>query len=317
MNPSVYVGIDVSSKKLDVFIDQPGILKVIPNTKEAWAELVEQLIELQPERIVLEPTGQYEKGIMKSLLKANLPVVRVNALQARAFARACGQKAKTDRIDAQMLAKYGRCMPTELREQPSEGTEYLQELKRYRDYLSTALVSLQNTCRTSEHTKELVKSHVEQMKQNLKDVEQQLKAEVKKQAEFQKQVQLLCTTPGIGFLSAVAILTEIPELGHLDSKKLASLLGVAPFVSESGSFRGQARVSGGRKRARKALYMPVLVAIRKNRDIKAFYERLKSNGKASKQALTACMRKLACRLNAMLRQQSVWVDGCILNQNLS
>lgn len=306
MNPSIYVGIDVSSKKLDIFIDQPGVLEVIPNTKKAWTELTERLTELKPERIILEPTGKYEKGVMKALQKANLPVVRIDGLQVRSFARAAGQRAKTDRIDAQMLAQYGRCLPTEVSQPLSEAREHLQELKRYRDHLSKALIGLQNVCRKSEYTEALVKSHVEQMKKNMLEVEQQIKEEVKKNAAFEQQVNLLCTTPGIGFISAVAILAEIPELGELKPKKLASLLGIAPYVKESGKYKGQGRIYGGRRRARIALYMPTLVATRSNRDIKEFYERLKEKGKASKLALIACMRKLACRLNAMMREKKPW-----------
>lgn len=306
MNDLTFVGVDVSSDKLDVYVDSTHTWTRFPNTRTGWKMLTACLQELAPERIVLEPTGNYEKGLLKALLAAGLPAARVNAARVRDFAGACGQKAKSDTIDARLLARFGRVMETRVTELPPEDVQRLQELRRYRDFLCQQVVSLRNVLRTADTTAELLKRHLQDFKKKLKEVEAQLKAEVKRRPVIADQVRLLCTTPGIGFLSALALVTELPELGHMSPKKIAALVGVAPYIQESGKYKGQARIFGGRERARKALYMPVLTMIRFNEDLKTVYHRLKGAGKPSKKALVACMRKLLCRLNAMVRDQKPW-----------
>jgi len=306
MMQKVFVGIDVSSEKLDLFVDQPETHLIYRNTPDGWEEIAQYLGQISPERIVLEPTGNYEKGILRTLLSYELPVARVNAARVRAFANALGLKAKNDRIDARVLAIFAKSMTTFVTELPSQALQQLQEVRRYRDFLSDQLVSMKHLKRTSEAAKPLLEKHIFEIQQMLKEIEKQIKTEVESQPALKEQIKTLSTIPGVSFISAVAILTEVPELGLISPKKISALVGVAPYVNESGKFKGRAKIFGGRARARKSLYMPVISAIRFNPQIKAFYQNLKERGKPSKVALTACMRKLLCTMNAMLREQKPW-----------
>lgn len=308
MKQGVYVGIDVSSEKLDIYIDSLDTWKVVLNQQEGWDELANDLIPLKPERIVLEATGNYEKGVLKALLAKGLPMVRISPDRGKAFGRAMGERAKSDPLDAKLLAKYGRCLDTQITVLPSEEIQWLQNLKRTRDFLAQQVVDTTNVIRTAVDSalKPLMQAHLKTIKDRLKEIEGMIAQEVKQRPALHAQVQLLCTTPGIGFLSAIALLTEIPELGSLSPKQITALAGLAPYVQQSGKYRGLARIRGGRERARKALYMPVVACLRCNQLIKEFYERLKGAGKPSKKALAACMRKLLCRLNAMIRDQQPW-----------
>jgi transposase len=308
MKQSVYVGIDVGSEKLDVYVDALDSSQVVPNNPKGWEELAQELISLQPERIVLEATGNYEKGVLKALLAKGLPVVRISPDRGKAFARAMGERAKSDPLDAKMLAKYARCLDTQITVLPSENIQWLQNLKRTRDFLAQQIVDTSNVIRTAvdDALKPLMQAHLKTLKDRLKELEGLITREVKKHPVLYAQVQLLCTTPGIGFLSAVALLTEIPEMGSLSPKQITALAGLAPYVQQSGKYKGQARITGGRDRARKSLYMPVVACLRCNEDLKEFYDRLKGAGKPAKKALAACMRKLLCRLNAMVRDQTPW-----------
>lgn len=306
MKQPCYVGIDVGSEKLDIYIDSLNAWWEYPNTPAGCRSLIQKLRPLAPERIVLEPTGNYEKGLLKSLLASSLPAVRAHGALIRCFAGAMGQKAKSDPIDAKVLATFGRRMEPEVTELPPEDVQALRELRRYRDYLKQQITNFTNHLRLAETTLALGKNHLAQLKAMLAETEAKLKKQTQVSPEFHKQVELLCSVPGVGFLSAVAILTEIPEIGTLSPKRIAALTGLAPFVQKSGKHVGQARIAGGRERARKAMYMPALAATRYNPIFKEFYQRLKGAGKPAKKALTACMRKLLCRLNAMIRDQQPW-----------
>lgn len=308
MKQSVFVGIDVAQDKLDVFLSRQTIWEVFANTPAGWEDLAQRLLPLKPERIVLEASGGYEKGVAKALLRHQLPVVRVNPEQARKFAGALGERAKNDRIDARMLATFAQCLETHLLVLPSEDLQLLQSLKRQRDFLQQQVTDTQNLLRTSDQDlmKPLMQQHLATLQQRVKAADALLRQTLRERPALKAQVDLLCTAPGVGVTSAIALLTELPELGSLSHKSIAALAGVAPYVRESGKYKGQSRISGGRARARKALYMPTLVATRHNAVIRSFYERLKGKGKPKKQALAACMRKFLCQLNAMMRDQMPW-----------
>lgn len=313
MNQVVCVGIDVASEKLDVYIDSLAQFSVYPNTPAGWEALAQALIPLQPHRIVLEPTGNFELGVLTQLLDRGLPVARVNAARVKDFAKAQGQRAKNDRIDARTLAAFGARMEPDVTQLPEAALTQLRTLKRCRDFLSEQVTALKHLIRsaTDAVSKPLMEAALADLLRHLKRAEHELRAWVKQQPVLDAQVAVLESMPGIGFISAVAVLTELPELGQVSPKAIAGLAGLAPYVQESGKFKGQSRLSGGRARARKALYMPALVAVRRNPVLKAFYERLKGAGKPPKKALAACMRKLLCWLNAMLREMKPWQPEAI------
>lgn len=309
MKQNVYVGIDVSCDRLDVYRDDTQVFGVFENTSAGWAALADELKEVKPERILLEPTGNYEKGLLKTLLAHGLPAVRIHASRVRAFADALGERAKSDPIDAKVLATFGRCLDTPVTKLPAPEIQTLQELRRYRDFLVEQIVSTGHLARSPSctTTRSHVQTHLASLKRLLQSVEADLKVHVKKCPALQAQIKLLETVPGIGWLSALALVTELPELGTLSPKKIAALVGVAPYVRRSGRYQGQSRISGGRDRTRKALYMPTLVAVRFNPIFAEFYQRLVAAGKPKKKALIACLRKLVCRLNAMVRDQQPWL----------
>lgn len=315
MNHKTCVGIDVASEKLDVYVDTLCQFSVYPNTPAGWEALAQTLLPLQPDRIVLEPTGNYELGVLTHLLDQELPVARVNAARVKDFAKAQGQRAKNDRIDARTLAAFGARMEPTLTRLPAEELAQLRTLKRCRDFLGEQVTALKHLIRsaTDPVSKPLMEASLADQVKHLKRAEQALRAWVRQQPELAAQVAVLETMPGIGFISAVAVLTELPELGTVSPKAIAGLAGLAPYVQASGKYVGQARLSGGRARARKALYMPALVAVRRNPVLKAFYERLKGAGKPPKKALAACMRKLLCWLNAMLREMKPWQPDALPN----
>lgn len=308
MKQSVFVGIDVAQEKLDVYLKPNDTWHLFANTPAGWEALAQLVKPLKPDRIVLEASGGYEKGVAKALLAQQLPVVRVNPERARKFAGALGELAKNDRIDARMLATFASCLDTRLLVLPSEDLQVLQSLKRQRDFLLQQVVDTKNLLRTTDDDvmKPLMQQHLAALTQRVKAADTLIRQTLKQRPALNDQVKLLCTAKGVGVTSAVALLTEMPELGSLSHKSIAALAGVAPYVRESGKYKGQSRLSGGRARARKALYMPTLVAVRHNPVLKAFYERLKGAGKPKKKALAACMRKFLCQLNAMMRDQQPW-----------
>jgi transposase len=309
---SQWVGIDVSKASLDVFVRPTGAAWQVPNSPVQIEALGEQLTALAAERIVLEASGGYEALVVAVLASRQLPVVVVNPRQVRDFARAMGQLAKTDRIDAQVLARFGEAIRPELRALPDATTRTVRALVSRRRQLQEMLVAEQNRLigaavqDAPEPLREQLGEHIDWLRRQVSDVDDELRREMQASSVWRERENLLRTIPGIGPVTAAILLSQLPELGQLDRKAIAKLVGVAPLNRDSGTLHGARRVWGGRAGVRAVLYMAALVATRHNPLIRGFYERLKAAGKPKKVALVACMHKLLLLCNSILRSNSAW-----------
>ena len=309
---SQWVGIDVSKASLDVFVQPKGAAWQLANTSVQIDALGEQLTALAAERIVLEASGGYEALVVAVLASRQLPVVVVNPRQVRDFARAMGQLAKTDRIDAQVLARFGEAIRPEVRAMPDATTRTVRALVSRRRQLQEMLVAEQNRLISAavqdapEALREQLGEHIDWLRRQVSDVDDELRREVQAGSVWRERENLLRTIPGIGPVTSATLLSNLPELGQFDRKAIAKLVGVAPLNRDSGTLHGARRVWGGRAGVRAVLYMAALVATRHNPLIRGFYERLKAAGKPKKVALVACMHKLLLLCNSILRSNSAW-----------
>ena len=302
------VGIDVSKDWLDMASGENGDMERLNNTEQGIARVLKRAGELAVERITVEATGGWETALVATLANAGLPVVVVNPRQVRAYARASGRLAKTDRIDARVLVDFTRAVQPPLRPLPDEQARALAELLARRQQLLGM--------RTAEHNRlslgakgkvrANLRAHIKWLDRHLGDSDRELQRLIESSPVWQARVDLLTSAPGIGPVTARVLIGRLPELGQLNPRQIAALAGLAPYNRDSGTLRGQRMIWGGRKEVRQALYMATLSAIRSNPPIRDFYQRLKAKGKPSKVVLTACMRKLLIMLNAMLRDQTPW-----------
>jgi len=303
----VHVGIDVSKDRLDAAAEPGGETWQTTNDEAGIAGLVEELVAQQPTTVILEATGGYELPLVGALLAAGLPVSVVNPRQVRDFARATGQLAKTDAIDARVLARFGEAVRPELRVLPDTATRELAALVARRRQLIEMLTAEKNRLRLAARAvRRDIQQHIRWLERRLSDLDGDLSRQVRSSPRWRERDDLLQSAPGIGPVSSVTLLAQLPELGRLNRKEIAALVGVAPLNRDSGTLRGRRRVWGGRAHVRATLYMATLVATRHNPTIHAFYARLLATGKPKKVALTACMRKLLISLNAMMRSNAPW-----------
>ena len=306
-NP-VFVGIDVAKDRLDVHVRPAGETFAVGRDPNGLAALIERVATLAPRLIVIEATGGFETTVVAALGASSLPLVVVNPRQIRDFARATGRLAKTDRLDAEAIARFAEAVRPEPRPLPDEAARHLGELVARRRQL-VEMIGSESQRRRQLNDPRLarrVEVHLAWLQKELARIETDIGDAVRGSAAWRATEDLLVSVPGIGMTSARLLIAELPELGHLDRRQIASLVGVAPINRDSGSFRGRRMVMGGRADVRKALYMPTLTAIRYNPALKALYERLTGRGKPAKVALTAAMRKLLTILNAILRDQKPW-----------
>lgn len=307
---SNYVGIDVSAAWLDVAVlaaDGTVGLSRASNDAAGAQQLVENLRSVRPALVVLEASGDLEVLISAALGAADFPVVVVNPRQVKEFARALGRLAKTDRLDARVLAEFAARVQPPVRALADSESRELKALVERRRQLNEMIVAEKNRLtRASGAVKRDIQEHIEFLRRRLKDVDGDLARAIQASALWRAKDDLLKSVPGIGPVTASLLIAELPELGRLDRRQIASLVGVAPFNRDSGTLRGRRTVWGGRRRVRAALYMSTLVATRHNPLIKAFYSRLVAAGKPPKLALTACMRKLHTIVNAILRNETPW-----------
>jgi len=304
MATSSHVGIDVSKDRLDVAVLGERQETQVENSREGIARLVEQMQDLQPELIVVEATGGYQRSVVDALFHAGLCVAVVNPARVRQFAKACGLLAKTDKLDAQMLAVFGQRVQPKLYTGKSEAEKQLSALLVRRKQVEEMLKAEQNRLRTVFPS---LRSSLERMIAILKEEKKRLDEEIRglmnDQKAWQEQMKILDSAPGVGPVTTATLLAELPELGKMDRKKIAALVGVAPMNYDSGKKRGYRKTKGGRGEVRSVLYMATLVATRRNPLIRAQYQQLLKRGKLKKVALTACMRKFLTILNAMMRDQ--------------
>ncbi len=300
---SGWIGIDVSKESYDVFV-QRAKESLHTGTKSADVRrLVRRLVREQPEGIIVEATGGWERRLVQALGQANMPVVVMNPRRVRDFAKAAGHLAKTDKIDAKILALFGEKMQPEIRPLASVEDEERRALLERRGQLTDMLTQERNRLElTPKALRKSLQKHVEWMEKELKELDQLIKQEMAKDPVWAAKDKCLREVMGVGPVLSLALIGAVPELGQLNRQKIASLVGVAPFNCDSGARRGQRHIFGGRRHVRSLLYMGTLCAIRRNAVIRAYYEHLRGRGKRFKVALVACMRKLLVHLNSLMRQ---------------
>jgi transposase len=307
--PPIFVGIDVSKAQLDVAIRPSAQPLSVTNDPVGIKILVKQLKKLRPCLVVLEATGGLERQVVSALLNAKIAVFMVNPRHVRDFAKSIGQLAKTDRIDAAVIAHYAEAVRPKVRPLPDELTLELRAITARRRQIIDMIVAEKNRLATaSEAVKKRITAHIAYLEKELDAVDQDLDGFIEKNAAWKENQEILCSTPSIGPVSSRTLLIELPELGTLDRKKIAALVGVAPFPRDSGTLKGRRTIWGGRASVRTGLFMATVVATRFNPVIRAFYKRLKAKGKPSKVCLVACMHKLLTILNAMIKNKVRWSE---------
>ena len=303
-----FVGIDIAKAHVDLYDTITKTHRQFENKPEGVIQCTDYLVTLDPELIVLESTGGYETSLAVALQSAGLPVAVVNPRRVRDFGRAVGRLAKTDRIDAMLLANYAATMKPPERPMRDRKSRLMKSLVARRHQL-LKMRTAENNRREHSHDKAIARSITAVIKvfdRELKKIEQQLQTLVSASKELNQRVQTLTSVPGIGVITATMLVTEVPELGQLNRRQIAALIGVAPINRDSGSFRGKRMTGGGRRNVRSRLFMPTLVACYHNPVMKAFYQRLLEQGKTKMTALVAAMRKMLTIINTMLTKNENW-----------
>jgi transposase len=299
-----FVGIDVSKDKFDVAIYREKGCREAANNKKGIAKLVKQMCACQPKLIVVEATGGYEEALVLALFEVGLPVALVSPQRVRQYAKAKGLLAKTDQIDAQLLADYGKHIQPRLFVGKSEERRKLSALVGRRKQLNQMLQAEKNRLRTQSGT---IRSSLERtitcLDAELQQMDQEIRTLIQEHADLQSHEKLLRTAKSIGRVTAATLLADLPELGQLERQEIAAPVGVAPMISDTGKKRGYRKTKDGRPDVRRALYMATLTGIRYNPILKPQYGQLVKRGKLKKVAITACMRKMLTILNAMMRDQ--------------
>ena len=301
------IGIDISKDHLDVHRLPGDERRRFDNSKAGHKALIRWIGDT-PARVVYEPTGYYHRALERALAAAGMPIAKVNPRQARRFAEATGNLAKTDALDAAMLTRMGAVLSLEARPVPSGIINDLRDLRTARN----ALIMYQGAAltRAKAITLPLLKrqnaARLKQIEAQREAVDAEINALIQGDPDLAQRFAILCSIPGIAEVSAAMLLIEMPELGSLDEKQVAALAGLAPIARQSGNWKGKSFIRGGRQQVRQGLYMPALVAIRFNADLKTKYEQLIKAGKAPKQAITAVMRKLIILANALLKKGRKW-----------
>lgn len=303
------VGIDIAKDHLDLAARPTGECWRVAHTIDEFPALIARLTALAPDRIVLEATGGLEILLATALAAAGLPVVVCNPRQVRDFAKATGQLAKTDQVDARVLAHFGEALQPQVRPLPDAQTRALEALLTRRRQLVDMLVAEKNrhaACARQPNLQKGIAEHLAWLNQRIADLDDELKTQLEQSPVFCRNNRVLKSVPSVGDVTSRTLLACLPELGTLTHKQIGALVGVVPFTRQSGRWQGEAHIHGGRAEVRTVLYMATLSAVRYNPTIKAFYQRLLALGKKKKVALTACMHKLLTILNAIVRHQEEW-----------
>jgi transposase len=301
-----WIGIDISKEVLDIYVLPQGLTLQQPNSDVGVQSLIEQLHPLSPSLVVVESTGGLERLLVSGLQAATIPVAIANPRKVKGFAIALG-KAKTDKLDAQVIAQFAQAVQPQPQNIVAPQAQQLSDLVRRRQQLVEMQVAEKNRLSRASETVQLdIKAHIEEMKQRIETLNEQIQSLAQQQSDWQRKDEILQSVKGIGKVSSALCLAELPELGTISAKQIARLVGVAPINHDSGKHKGKRMISGGRTSVRCGLYMATLVAIRHNPVIQQFYKRLLANGKLKKVALVACMRKLLVILNAMIRDNKSW-----------
>lgn len=304
---SQWVGIDVSKAHLDVYLRHSGQQFQVSNQACGIEELVQRLLPIPVARVILEATGGLEQPVAQALQERGIGIAIINPRQGRDFAKASGKLAKTDRIDAAVLAHFGEAMQPEVSVLASANEQALQEAVTRRRQLVEMLSAEKNRQSALRgKMRQSVEEHLEWLEQRIRELDEAIEQLSQAHEQWRSHQALLTSTPGIGPVIATTLIAMLPELGQVSDKRISALVGVAPLNRDSGKYRGARTTWGGRANVRALLYMGALVGIQHNPVLKAFYARLLAQGKAKKVALTACMHKLVRILNAMIRDGKPW-----------
>jgi transposase len=304
----VVAGIDISKDQLDVHLLPSQTSFSVPRDAEGLDTLAGRLVALEPKLVIMEATGGFETVVAAAMAAANLPVAVVNPRRIRAYAQALGRLAKTDRLDAATIAAFGEAAKVEPQKLPDDDARMLGELVARRRQIVETMGVERNRRRSLTRSRLIrgVDRILAALQKELSDLEREIDEAVRGTPAWRDKDELLQSFPGVGPKLSSMLIAELPELGTLTRRKIAALVGVAPMADDSGKHRGRRRIQGGRSQVRSGLYMAALVASRHNPIIAAFHQRLITAGKAPKQALTACMRKIIAILNAILRDNRPW-----------
>lgn len=315
-----YLGVDVSKESLDIVMYSTGEMCCFGNDQAGIAKTMTWLKQVKPAIIVMEATGGLEVSLYVALQEANLPVAVINPRQIRDFAKSMGILAKTDKVDAKVLARYAATIQPEVRLLPDEDAHKFRTLVTRRRQLGEMIIAETNRARATRDKvmKQRIHAHIAWLKEELANIDKDISRTMKENPVWHAKDKLMRSVPGVGPVLSATLIAELPELGILNHKEIAALVGVAPFNRDSGKRRGERSIWGGRCKVRKSLYMAALSAARFNPAIQTFYDRLVASGKEKKVALTACMHKLVTILNAMLKHNAYWSchhvifgDSCI------
>ncbi len=302
-----YVGIDVSKARLDVHVQPSGEAFVVARDDKGLAELVERLRALAAHLIAVEATGGYETVVAAAIGGAGLPLAVVNPAQVRHYAQALGKRAKTDPIDAEVIARFAEATRPEPRALADEATQALAELvTRRRQIIGMMVAERQRATRLPRRLRKSCERVVRMLEKELAALDIDIDTTVRGSPAWRATEDLLASVPGVGSITARTLIAELPELGRLDRRTVASLVGLAPFTQQSGQWRGKAFIGGGRRSVRAALFVATMAAVRHNPAIREFRQRLLAAGKPKMVAMIACMRKLLTILNAIARDQKPW-----------
>jgi len=306
-----YVGIDVSKDRLDVHVLPEGLSFAVARNGQGLADLIARLGPLAPDLIGVEATGGFETIVAAALAGAGLRLVVVNPAQVRHYAKAVGQRAKTDPIDAAMIARFVEATKPEPRPLPDEATQLLSDLVARRRQIIEMIVAERNRERRTavKRIKKSILRLIAALEKELASVDEDIDAGVRGSPAWRATEDLLASAPGVGPITARTLIADLPELGRLDAKRIASLAGLAPFTRQSGQWKGQSKIAGGRRTVRSALFLAALVASRYNPVLKAFRDRLIAAGKPKMVAAIAVARKLLTILNAIVRDQKPWQNA--------
>lgn len=308
------IGIDISKNTLDVKALPSGKSYQFTNDKKGVQKLYKTLSTMEIELIVLEPTGGYERLVHHELAQKGLNVALVNPKRVRAFANAINQLAKTDKIDAEVLARFGQLIKPPVRPIPDKTLTVLQaKLRRRNDLVNIKTAEYNRRAVAVDEVKEEITEHIKYLKNSIEKIEKEIYQELKKIPDIWKKVKRLREIPGVGKTLSMTLVLEVSELGKISNKEIAALVGLAPITKESGNFKGKKSIFGGRKGVRCALYMPIISAITHNTVIKSFYRKLISKGKLHKVAITASMRKFLVIINSIMKNGTKWDSNNIPN----
>jgi transposase len=304
----IFVGLDVSKDRVDAHVQPTGDRFAVGTDEAALATLVTRVSALSPTLVVLEATGGYEIPVTAALANAGLPVAVVNPRQIRDYARATGQLAKTDALDARAIARFAEAVQPAVRPLPTPQAQALADLVARRRQVVDMLGAELNRHRQARQPplQKRIAAHVAWLRRALEGLDEDLTELVRSSPVWRETENLLTSMPGVGDVTAQALIADLPELGQLDRRRIAALVGIAPFNRDSGQWRGRRMIGGGRPAVRRALYMATIVAIQHNPTIAACYQRLVTAGRPKKVAVIAAMRKLLTTLNAMLRDRRPW-----------